>query len=64
VLSCPSHKVPVEDKVRKGVLVFGHIASKVGWFVFMQIQGNIGSVGGRLALGQKGFLVHTGACIV
>jgi hypothetical protein len=48
----------------KGGSVFGHIASKVGWFVFMQILGSIGFVGGRLALGKEGFLVHTGAYII
>lgn len=29
----------------------------------MQIFGSIGSVGGGLALGKEGPLVHTGACI-
>jgi H+/Cl- antiporter ClcA len=43
--------------------VVGHIVSKAGWFIFMQILGSIGSVGGGLALGKEGPLVHTGACI-
>ena len=29
----------------------------------LQIFGSIGSVGGGLALGKEGPLVHTGACI-
>ncbi len=40
-----------------------HIVSKAGLFIFMQILGSIGSVGGGLALGKEGPLVHTGACI-
>ncbi len=64
MLSFLSHKVIVEDKVMKGALVFGHIASKVGWFISMQILGSIGFVGGRLALGKEGFLVHIGAYII
>jgi H+/Cl- antiporter ClcA len=43
--------------------VVGHIVSKAGWLIFMQILGSIGSVGGGLALGKEGPLVHTGACI-
>lgn len=30
---------------------------------YLQIFGSIGSVGGGLALGKEGPLVHTGACI-
>lgn len=32
-------------------------------FVLKQILGSIGSVGGGLALGKEGPLVHIGACI-
>ena len=35
----------------------------MGWGVPSQILGSIGSVGGGLALGKEGPLVHTGACI-
>ncbi len=58
-----SHKVPIEDKMRKGVLVFGHIASKASWFVFVQILNNIRYFGEGLALGKEVSLVHIGACI-
>lgn len=39
------------------------VVSLMGWSVPLQILGSIGSVGGGLALGKEGPLVHTGACI-
>jgi hypothetical protein len=45
--------------MRKGALVFGDITLKASWFDFMQILGNIGSIGGGLALGQKGSIACT-----
>jgi hypothetical protein len=63
VLHSLSHNVPIEYKLRKGVLVFGHIASKTRYFVFVQILNSIGYVGERLALGKEISLVHIGACI-
>jgi hypothetical protein len=45
--------------MRKGALVFGHIALKASWFVFIQILGSIRHVGGGFALGQKGYIAHT-----
>ncbi len=43
--------------------MFGHIASKESWFVFVQILNSIGYVGEGFALGKEVFLVHTSACI-
>jgi hypothetical protein len=53
----------MKDKMRKGVLVFGHIASKASWFVFVQILNNIEYVKKGLALGKEVSLVHISACI-
>ncbi len=58
-----SHKATMKDKMRKGVLVFGHIASKASWFVFVQILNNIEYVKKGLALGKEVSLVHISACI-
>jgi hypothetical protein len=45
--------------MRKGALVFGHIALKASRFVFIQILGSIGPIGGGFALGQKGYIACT-----
>jgi hypothetical protein len=63
VLRFLSHKAPIEDKMKNGVLVFGHIASKASWFVFVQILNNIKYVRKGLTLGKEVSLVHIGACI-